>query len=179
MTDSLQSTLFDAAVQHALESGRLRTRSQASADRSRRSQGSYALVSADGALIERLPLAVVSKLARTRERRFKALVGFTDLNRLPARKRRDHYHALPRQRRALAWAIAAGEPIPPGRMGPRAWGLAVLLLALGLVPGLVYLAWTLPRHRRYRQALAALERSWVAAGRPDPHDPAFQLLLHS
>jgi hypothetical protein len=179
MNSRVRSTLFDAAVQHALESRLIRARSEASLDASHRSDGSYVLMSADGALIERLPLAVVSKLARTRERRFEVLADVEVLKRLPLQARREHFGVLSRRRRALAWAIAVGEPIPRGRMGPGAWGLTVVLLLLGLVPGLVYLAWALPRDGRYRRALAALERRWVAAGKPEPPDPAFQFLLRS
>jgi hypothetical protein len=179
MAAHLPSALFDAAVQSAFESGRLKTRSQASLERSHRSASSYALVAADGGLIVRLPLTEVSKLATRRQRRFEALVRLKALKRLPSQERRERFRSLPSQRRLLAWAIACGEPIPPGRMGPRSWVLALLLLALGVLPGLLYLAWAVPRDRRYRQALAALERRWLVAGKPEPSDPAFQFLLRS
>ncbi len=179
MTAHLPSALFDAAVQSAFESGRLKTRSQASLEHSHRSVSSYALVAADGGLIVRLPLTEVLKLATRRQRRFEALVRLKALKRLPLQARRKQFWRLPRRRHVLAWAIAAGQPIPPGRMGPCSWVLALVLLALGLLPGLLYLAWAVPRDRRYRQALAALERRWLAAGKPEPSDPAFQSLLRS
>ncbi len=70
-----------------------------------------------------------------------------------------------------------GKPLPPGRFGRHELGIALVLCLMGLVPGVLYLIWALPRAAAYGRELAAIERQWQRAGSPDPVDPAFVALM--
>lgn len=177
MSTLTNDQLFAAAVGLALRSGTLKRDGQASAPHSRPAQASYALFAEDGRLIERFPLQRVEAWARERERVLSRLEGRRSLARLPMEQRRRRFRARPDPQRALAWAISNGQPIPPGRFGGREMLAAGALLLLGLLPGIVFLIWAVPRGRRYRQAMVKLVRQWRAAGTPDPVDAAFQRLV--
>ncbi len=169
--------LFSVAVGLALSSGKLRKSSQASAASSHKAQASYALMGLDGSLIARFPLEQVLHSASQRERMLNRLEGRRQLEGLPIEQRRARYRARPERERALAWAISRGQPVPPGHFGVRELLIAGGLLLLGLLPGIVFLIWALPRGRRYQQAIAVLLRQWRAAGTPDPIDEAFLRLV--
>lgn len=177
MISITDDSIYHAAVGLALRSGTLKSAGQASVSHSHTAQTSYALMGADGHLIERFPLERLRRSARQRERVLSRLEQRHELARLPLEQRRRRFRARPARERALAWAISCGQPIPPGRFGPLELGLCVLLLLLFLLPGLVYLAWGWPRWRRHEQAMKALERKWLAAGTPDPVDAAFRRLV--
>ncbi len=177
MVELSHSVLFPAAVDLALRSGSLSKIADAKAERSHHSSSSYALIAADGRLIERIPLRQVQHWARHRERVLARLEGRRTLARLPLEQRRRRFRARTDPQRALAWAISNGQPIPSGSFGGRELLAAGALLLLGLLPGIVFLIWAVPRGRRYHQAMVKLVRQWRAVGMPDPVDAAFQRLV--
>ncbi|CAK6692298.1 hypothetical protein BBFGKLBO_01207 [Synechococcus sp. CBW1107] len=166
-----------AALGLALRSGMIQSIAEVSAHLSHASSSSYALMAADGRLLVRFPLARVKQWAKRRERVLARLERRQRLARLPVDNRRADFRSQPDRTRALAWSISTGQPIPPGRFGPTQALVALLLLLLGLVPGVIYLAWAWPRQAAYQQALRQVERRWLAAGMPDPQDSAFQRLV--
>lgn len=169
--------LFAATLDLAVREAGAEVVQRASAEKSHRSGCSYALMSAEGALIRRLRLSLVERVARQRQRLLDKLSHQTALQRMPRDLRRKRFLALPACRRALAWALSDGQPLPQGRFGTPHLAIAVLLCLGFLLPGLVYLAWAVPRGRRYARELQALERRWMEAGQPDPVDPQFQALI--
>jgi hypothetical protein len=177
MSQPATEPLHAAALGLALHSGLIRSVAEVSAHLSHASSSSYALIAEDGRLLVRFPLARVKQWAKRRERVLARLERRQRLARRPVYNRRADFRSQPDRVRALAWSISTGQPIPPGRFGPTQVLLALLLLLLGLVPGVIYLVWAWPRHLAYQQSLRKVERLWLAAGTPDPVDSAFQRLV--
>jgi hypothetical protein len=104
--------LFAAALDLAVRQRVPEALRRASAEQSHRSDGSYALLSAEGVLIRRLPLAQVERVARQRQRLLERLVDQAALRRLPRHLRQKRFREQPAGRRALAWALSIGQPLP-------------------------------------------------------------------
>lgn len=175
--DKSEDILHSAAVGLALRSGSMSNVAEANKERSHRFGTSYALFAVDDHLIERFPLQRVEAWAREREQLLTRLEGRRALARLPIHQRRARFRTWPEPQRALAWAVSRGQPIPPGRFGAGELLATVVLLALFVLPGVVFLLWAVPRDRRFHQAMVSLVRQWRAAGSPDPVDGAFQRLV--
>ncbi|QPN55799.1 hypothetical protein I1E95_11600 [Synechococcus sp. CBW1107] len=169
--------LYAAAVGLAIRSGSLKRKAEASPEHSHSSSCSYALIATDGRLIERFSLQKVQAWASERDKVLNRIEGRRKLQGLPIEQRLARFRSWPEPQRALAWAVSSGQPIPPGRFGAGELLTAVLLLALFVLPGVVFLIWAVPRGRSYRQALAILVRQWRASGEPDPVDAAFRRLV--
>ena len=177
---SPEGDLFAAAQDLARRRGDLHHGRLASAEKSRRSSGTYVLRDAHGEIISRLSLQHVRLELQRRYgvlrylRRRLSNRGFRPVNLVEALRDLRIQHG---EVRALAWALASGRRLPEGRPLRRRDLVFTLLLALlGLIPGLLYLAVVLRRHNTFRHNLDQLHRRWLAAVRPEPNDTCLALI---
>ena len=170
--------LFAAAQDFARSRGLLHER-RASPEQSRFSRVSYVLNDSNGAVIARIPIAEVRALARARHALLMRLPGIKDVAEISRKRHTDRLRSFRQQPdhvRALAWALSEGRRVPTGAFSRRDLLLGLLLLLLGVIPGVIYLFWAWARHRQYLRDLESLMVRWRGQKRPDPSEEWFESL---
>jgi hypothetical protein len=174
-----QRLLFAGAQDVARQQGKLAEGLFASYEASVLGRSSYALKTAEGRLIERVPLGEVRQmLGFRRELARQLLKKATEevrKNKL-ARVERKHVRLQQDEVRALAWAIGEGKRFPyAGSENKRALITLGLLLCC-VVPGLVYYWYGVLKPRdQYKKDLDQLVMRWRSRGKPDPPESFFAL----
>lgn len=163
--------LFAAAQDVAREEGKLADGIFASLEKSRISPTSFSLMSSEGQMIARVSLAKarnVIGLRRqiTREITRKGKLEITPYANDLSNKR--NFRTLPDETRALAWAISNGRRFPVKGYARRDLWIGLGLLLLGIIPGVLYLAWIGKKRVRYEKELKSLVTRWHTNGRQDP-----------
>lgn len=170
--------LFAAAQDEARQQGLLKGR-LASLDHCRISKTSYVLNDHQGKFIARLPTARVQHVAKLRHHLLMNIAGLQEVASIhPVRQvdRRIAFSKQPDKMRALAWAISEGRRVPQGSFSRQDWIIGLLLLVLGVIPGVIYLLWAWQRHCQYQADLKALVLRWRGLHRPEPNAEWFQSL---
>jgi hypothetical protein len=170
-----QELLFAAAQDLARQRGQLEEGMTASYARSVLSRTSYAIKTANGALVARLPLPDVREMLRFRQRVARRVLDFSFQRDgvLPnAIDLRRQVRLSSEEDRALVWAISQGRRYPYLGSWKRHALLSTVLLLLGVVPGVLYLLRLRRQYSTYRSNLLNLVARWRSHGKQDP-DPSF------
>lgn len=167
--------LFGVAQDLAWRHHNLPRSEHASPEQSHPCRVSYSLVNSDGQPIARIPLGQLQQGLLQRRRDLRRLLRRGGISVQPSRaawydaqQLSKSIKKLPHASIALAWAISTGQPYPRTPELARLLPLGLLLLLLGVIPGLVffYLLWR--RWNRYQEELERLLKRWRAAGSADP-----------
>lgn len=164
--------LFAGAQDFARQNGALAEGVSASFDESVLGRSSYALKTADGRLLSRVPLTEARAMLAFRRQLARQLLGskkveiFSDSS---VGVERRQIRIQKEEVRALAWAIGAGRRFPYQSSETRHGLITLALLLCCVIPGLVYYVMVVRRQRsQYQEALHELVNRWRLLGRPDP-----------
>lgn len=167
--------LFGVAQDLAWRHHNLPRSEHASPEQSHACRVSYSLVNSNGQPIARIPLGQLQQGLEQRRRALRRLLRRAGIHWKPSRS--SWYEAeeivkaikkLPHASIALAWAISTGQPYPRMPDLARLLPLGLLLLLLGVIPGVVFLYVLWRRWNRYQEELERLLKRWRVAGIPDP-----------
>jgi hypothetical protein len=167
--------LFGVAQELAWKLHNLPLSEHASPEQSHPCRLSYSLVNSAGEPIARIPLDQLQEGLADRRRTLQRLLRQARIEWKPSRsawydaqqvikeiKKKPHGFI------ALTWAVSTGLPYPRAPRYARQLPLVLLLLLLGVIPGLVLITTLVKRRNRYRQELEQLVKRWRVAGIPDP-----------
>ncbi len=160
--------LLAAAVDVALRRGRFSDPSRVSGAHSSTTDWTFKLRDSEGQPLARVPLAAARRQLQKRRQRLQRLLRPRGRQQRLSGAWRASLRLRPWEDRALAWALSSHRPAPEPAFGRRQLLLTALLLALGVLPGLLYLALLLPQRQRHARQMEALVRVWKSLGKPDP-----------
>ncbi|QVL52358.1 MAG: hypothetical protein KFB97_13135 [Cyanobium sp. M30B3] len=174
-----QKLVFAGAQDYARRLGKIREGRNACYEQSAIGRGGYTLRTAEGTLIQRVPLVQAREMLRFRRALARELLK--DLKEDVLKEstldvERRQIRVQPERLRALAWAIGTGRRFPYEEgVKRRQWILWGLLLC-GVVPGVIYYYRRVrPARRQYQDDLRQLVDRWRMQGKPDPPHSFFLL----
>lgn len=171
--------LFAAAQDIARQQGKLGEGVNASFDASPIGRSSYALKTAAGQLITRVPLVEAREMLAYRRkvaRQLFANMKVEVMKESTAAVEKRQVRLQKEEVRALAWAIGEGRRFPYQGSETKRGLIMLALLLCCLVPGFVYYWFgVLKPRRQYQEDLDNLVLRWRTLGKPDPPQSFFAL----
>lgn len=171
-TSCSDDELRAAAIDLAVRRGGLQAPPASCGFRASSSGLSYVLVDTQGNPLARLPKAAVVSQVEKRRARLDHLIHRVSHQRIPTTHGRSAMRLRSWEERGLAWALSTHRPVPEPVFGSLQLVITALLLLLGIVPGLIYLAVLLQQRFRWQRAMENLLLQWTSLGRPDPVERA-------
>lgn len=163
-----EDELRAAAIDLALRRGSLRTPDAVAGFRASGGGVSCVLMDGLGKPLARLPRSAVARQVERRRQRLDQLLRRSRRQRFPDTHWRTALRLRSWEVRAQAWGLSTHRPVPEPVFSGRQLAITALLLLLGILPGLLYLASLLLQRFRRQRAMDDLLRTWTSRGRPDP-----------
>ncbi|QEY31570.1 hypothetical protein EVJ50_04175 [Synechococcus sp. RSCCF101] len=175
----MDDRLFPAALDLARQKGLINSDRMPDAEHSYSTKSSFVLRDDDSEMIARVPLRAVRRLADQRQTLLVSILTEMEDNLGPSPSKdaqRSYLRKQSKEKRAVVWAISSGRRLPQGEpFTRRKLLITLLLLLLGVIPGLVYGVFQLYRANMYAQNFTGLVARWRRAGSPLPFEDLFAL----
>jgi len=171
--------LYPAALDLARQKGLINSGRMADIQQCYRTSSSFVLKDSAGELIARIPASDVRRVAEQRRQTLHKILARmkADLGSSPGiDEQRRFLRRQSKTTRALVWAMCTGRHLPEGEpFSARKLLITLLLLLLGVLPGLIYGAIQLYKDQLYAKNTAWLVARWRRAGSQIPFDDLFNL----